>query len=88
MAWLQRPACKVRKGAYEPHRLRGGDLRLNKRVLDYWRLKLFTFQYVIENLKIGLLNGNFYYLIDQNIFFSVEEKMVLFRPYQYQFPQG
>ena len=88
MAWLQRPACKVRTGAYEPHRLRGGDLRLNKRVLDYWRLKLFTFQYVIENLKIGLLNGNFYYLIDQNIFFSVEEKRVLFRPYQYQFPQG
>ena len=88
MAWLQRPACKVRKGAYEPHRLRGGDLRLNKRVLDYWRLKLFTFQYVIENLKIGLLNGNFYYLIDQNILFSVEEKSVLFRPYQYQFPQG
>ena len=88
MAWLQRPACKVRKGAYEPNRLRGGDLWLNKRVLDYSRLKLFTFQYVIENLKIGLLNGSFHYLIDQNIFFTVEEKRVLFRPCQYQFPQG
>ena len=88
MAWLQRPACKVCKGAYEPNRLRGGDLWLNKRVLDYSRLKLFTFQYVIENLKIGLLNGSFHYLIDQNIFFRVEEKKVLFRPCQYQFPQG